>query len=98
MATFQDLSRVADAFLGVGVERAGSDVGQILHLDPHRFVSEEHDIQRILLVSSQDQLREGKRDLLGGSDPIFTIENHAVGNVDQDDRGARGRMLRFRHR
>ncbi len=62
-----------------------------------RLVAEGHHAQRVLGESGKDQLHEGQGHLLGGSDAVLAVEDHAVADVDHQHRGARGEVLGLEH-
>ena len=57
-----------------------------------RLVAEEDDVDRVLRVLLEDELRERERDLLRGREAVLAVEDHRVRDVDRD-RGRAGALV-----
>ena len=80
---------------GIGVERAHLEVGDIADGYLPRLVPEGPHAQGILGITGQDQLRKRQGHLLCRGDPVLSVEDHAVADVDEKHRCAGGQVLRL---
>src|SRR5664279_5603563 len=91
-APHEKLPRDAEPGLRVRVERPDLRLAQLLEGDGSCLVAEEHDVDRVLRVFLEDQLRQRERDLLRGREAVFAVEDHRVRDVDRD-RGRAGALV-----
>src|SRR5579885_265966 len=85
----KDSARELQTFRGVRVVRADLRRRQLREWQLFRVVVEEDDLERVARILRADQVRERERDLLGGREAVFAVEDHRVRAVEHDDRGAR---------
>ncbi len=88
----QDALRHAQAFAGIGVERADLHAGQFVDGNFFGAIVKQNEMQRVAWKLRANQVRERHGHAFGGSEAVFTIENHAVRAIEHDHRGA-GRLV-----
>jgi len=77
----------------------GTDIQEWQFIDTHqlRVIAEHHHRKVVLREAGHDQLRKGQGYLLGRRDPVLAVENHAVADVEHQNRGAGGLVLGLVH-